>query len=305
MEQQPTNPLTTRTARAAQIERVFPKAQPELTQKAVMWESEILLDPKGKRFTTEDLHDFLKVEIQRDKLPVKLYYAEKAYWVILGAKNRLKEDSDRRPRIVATLKESPYTDIQFIAGIDYFGESQWANVQMMIIVQPQEKESLRMRPTEPVEPKTKPLISYELLAIAIVVAGVLLSSGNGALQVLGLGGGFATFILFLSSNSTVKEAQDKYAKDLLDYRRDLAGWEAAKERLREEQEETEKNLLSRSFKWDDLRIFKEVISRYVLKVVYQQLIQQGATVKKYVDISNDEKLIENKDKNNPFDEFEG
>jgi|GEM_PF-1081947 len=287
-------------------ERVAPKNQPQLIQQAVIWESEILLDPKGVKFTSEDLHDSLKLLISKNRLPVDLFFAEQAFWVVLGAKGKLKVDDDKRPRVVATPKNSPYNDIQLIAGIDYFGQSSWANVQMMVIVQPIETESVGPRPVQPQAPSIEPIIPNLALIPLGLIAAFLLVSGNQGLAVLGLVGAIGALVILLLSNTNINRAKQEYSRKQLGYQQEMSEWEDKREQIRLEQEERENNRLLRSFKWDDLRMFKEVISRTVLQIVYENMIQKGAVLKDYVDRSSDKNIVgESSNKEDPFGEFSG
>ena len=297
--------LVPQEPRSVRLERVAPKNQPQLIQQAVIWESEILLDPKGIKFTSEDLHDSLKLLIHENKLPVDLFFAEQAYWVVLGAKGKLTVDDDKRPRVVATPKNSPYNDIQLIAGIDYFGQSSWANVQMMVVVQPTETESAGARPVQPWTPNVEPVIPNGALTLLGLMAAFLLFSGNQGLIALGLIGAIGVLVLYLQSNANSNQAKQEYLRKQQRYQQKMSEWENKKEQIRLKQEEGENNRLLRSFKWDDLRMFKEVISRTVLQIVYENMIQQGAVLKDYVDISSDKNIVgESGNKESPFAEFE-
>ena len=295
--------LVPQRSQTRQIVKVSPQNQPQLTQEAVIWESEMFLDPKDCKFTSEDLHDCLKLLIDQDRLPVNLFFAEQAYWIVLGVKGKLTIDNDKRSRVVATLKNSPYSDIQFIAGIDYFGQSEWANVQMMMVVQPTEIESAGPRPVQPQEPNIQPMIPNGALVLLGLIAAFLLFSGNPGLLGLGLIGAIGTLFIYLRSNVTANEARQSYLRSQQRYQKEMSVWEEKKEQIRLEQEERYNNRLLRSFKWDDLRLFKKVITQAVLQIIHEKLIQKGAVVRDYLDVTNDEKIFA-KNTENPFAQFE-
>lgn len=281
--------------------RDSPKEQPQLTEQAVIWESEILLDTKGKKFNTEELYDSLKISLTEDKLPINLYFAEQAYWVILGAKN-FKKDDDKRPRIVATLQSSPYTDIQFLAGIDYLGDSSWANFQMMVIVQPEEAKFVEPKPIAPQELNSKPIIPNSFLIGLGIFSIILLFTNNIGGILFGISGIIGAFIGFCL-NTKSNQAKQEYFYQMSRYESDLIEWEKRQEELNTKNEERKNSRLLRSFKWDDLRTFKEIISQQSLKIIYKHLIREGATVIKHTNISLNEKIFEKDENIDPFSKF--
>jgi hypothetical protein len=164
------------------IVKVAPKMPPVLIENWVVWEYTACLYTNGIILTTAELHDWLKAEMEHQQIPVNIFFANNACWVIEGARGRAKVDEDRRPRVVASLTNSPYTDIQFIAGLDYFGDY-WVNFQMMLIVQPEEIEDpprpvLPPRPKPPHKPNVTPLIPDAAVAVMALVALCLNSFGR-------------------------------------------------------------------------------------------------------------------------------
>ena len=261
----------------ASITKIEPKEPPRLIKEWIMDGHDIswCIHTNGLKFDTEQLHDFLKTEIEQQGVPVNVFLSKDAAWIIEGARGRAKVEEDRRPRVVATLQNSPYTDMQFIAGIDYFG-SHWAKLQMMLVVQP-ETIKIPPKPVTPLKPDTTPLLPKEALIVLAVIAGGMLLLGNIALKLLGFIGLAGVTYLFIKSNADIKKAQKKYERELEAYEQELAEWEAEKEEIQLEQQDLEKYRASRSFKSEDLFTFWSVmVSKVILKI--EELKKQGATV---------------------------
>ncbi|MGB5960501.1 MAG: hypothetical protein WBG73_07590 [Coleofasciculaceae cyanobacterium] len=246
------------------------------------------------------MHDLLKAELKAQDVPVDIFFANDARWVIEGARGRAKVDNDRRPRLVATLRNSPYTDMQFIAGIDYFGSSSWADVQMMLIVQPEEIKLLP-KPTAPRESDTSPILPDGALWLLVLIAGGLMFTGNGALQLLGCIGVGGVIYLTIKSNRDVTESKKDYALQLSLYQQRLDEWETEKEQLALEREELIKNRLSRSFKTDDLRVFHTVMTRSIARIISDKFLKQGAAIKESIENNDVQNAVSNT--KNIFDEF--
>ncbi|MEA5580393.1 hypothetical protein VB620_03440 [Nodularia harveyana UHCC-0300] len=300
MTQQPTSGLVSQDSKPSQITKVAPKTPPVLIEKWVVWELKTCIYTNGNKLSTDDLHDILKSEIEKQKAPIEILFTKDASWLIQGARNKIKEDDDRRPRVVATLKNSIYTDIQFIAGIDYFGGSDWADLQMMIIVQPEEIPHVK-KPTKPSPLNVNPLIPNEALAVLGTLAVLIFFFGGDAGKGFGLLGGIGAIVMYIQSNANVKQAQDKYALQMNQYEADLSNYTYEKEKIALEQEERIKNRLSRSFKTDDLRVFHAVMVELVAQVVKLYFIDKGAKVKETVENNETEKNIAAK--KNIFDNF--
>jgi hypothetical protein len=298
------------------IVKVAPKMPPVLIENWVVWEYTACLYTNGIILTTAELHDWLKAEMEHQQIPVNIFFANNACWVIEGARGRAKVDEDRRPRVVASLTNSPYTDIQFIAGLDYFGDY-WVNFQMMLIVQPEEIEDpprpvLPPRPKPPHKPNVTPLIPDAAVAVMALVALALIVSGD-MLAFLGFMGILGTGIMWVLSRKESMQAASEYERKMNDYRIDETDWQYQKEQaekdwLREldeidlEREELKKNRLSRSFKWDDLRVFHEVMYESVARVIHKNLLQKGATVKETQELNKNEEIIP-KSQKDIFDNF--
>ena len=267
-----------------QIEKIKPKSSLTLIEPWVVWEYTACLFTGDIKFTTENLHDAIKAHADNQNLPINVYHDPAAHWVIEGAWGKAKVDDDLRPRVTMNLRDSPYSDMQFITGIDYFGEC-WANFQMMMVIQPESLE----RPAKPIVPN--PLLPTEALVVLAVVAIGLLFTGNPGIQILGFVGLIGALVIWAISSQNVREAQQRYDR-----------WKEEIIKIELEEVELKKNRLSRSFKSDDLFVFHEVASKIVASVVFNSLIEKGGRVEQ----SNENNLIEQvipKSKKDIFDDF--
>ncbi|KPQ31553.1 MAG: hypothetical protein HLUCCA11_23510 [Phormidesmis priestleyi Ana] len=266
----------------SKIRRLEPAEPPRLISDWVVWEMNTCIDTKGEKFTTAQLHDCLKYNLGKERTPIEMFFAENACWIIEGLQGRrARVDNDLRARVVATLKGSPYTDMQFIAGIDYFGDSNWADVQMMLIVQPQKIE-IPPKPSQPQKPNAEPLIPNVMLAIVAIFAAPWLL-GSVFMKIIGLLVLGGTIFLFLQSNENVQRANRRYGDMISTYEQKLTRWEADHNEIIRDKEELTDHRLSRSFKLDDLRVFHTVMVRSVAALVNKHLIEKGAVVQDTVE----------------------
>lgn len=269
---------------SGKITKISPKVPPTLIEPWVVWEYTACLFTNGIKFTTENLHDAIKAHADNQNLPINVFYSPDARWIIEGAFGRAKVDDEVRPRISANIRNSRHSDMQFITGIDYFGEC-WANFQMMIVVQPEILE----KPPKPIIPS--PLLPTEALVVLVVIAAGLIFSGNPGLQVLGFVGLIGGLIIWAISNKNVRDAKERYDK-----------WKDEVAQLELEEAELKRNRLSRSFKYDDLFVFHEVMSKITASVISLGLLKQGAKVEETTQHTYIEKVIAKSDKN-IFDDF--
>lgn len=264
-------------AASSAIARIKPDAPPTLIGEWVLWEFNTLINTNGIKFKTEDLHDYLKQEIEKQSTPIDLFLSSDAKWIIEGARGRAKLDKETRSRIVAKLKGSIHKDIQFVAGIDYFGNSKWANIQMMVVVQP-EKIEIPDPPSMPREQDAKPILPNEAIIVLAVIAGLLVFSGNSGLLVLGVLGLLGALFIYVKSQSEVREAQNYNSLAASKYQRQLDQWRRDIDEIKLEQEDIRKHRLSRSFKTDDLRVFRSVMIETTAKIVTNEIFNKGATL---------------------------
>jgi hypothetical protein len=272
-----------------------------LTQSWVVWEFAAVIETNGIKFDTSSLHNILKAELEEQQVPIDIVYT-KAGWIVEGAKGNLKIDKDIRARVAATLRNSIYINMQFIVGIDYFGDSHWADIQLMMIVQPEKQPELPAAPRRPEEPNTQPLIPNAALIFLGLIAGSLFFSGIGGVQVLAVIGGIGTLALYFKSNSEVAEAKRKYESQLARYQEDNIERNRQIEKIKLEEEELKRNRLSRSFQWDELRVLHTIMTRSVGKIIHDKLLQKGATVKDFVHQTKNDEIIP-ESKKNIFDDF--
>jgi hypothetical protein len=253
-----------------QIEKIKPKSSLTLIEPWVVWEYTACLFTGDIKFTTEALHDAIKAHAENQNLPINVYHDPSAHWIIEGAWGKAKVDDDLRPRVTMNLRESRYSDMQFITGIDYFGEC-WANFQMMMVVQPETLE----RPPKPIVPN--PLLPTEALVVLAVVAIGLLFTGNVGIQILGFVGLVGGLVIWAISSQNVRQAQQRYDQ-----------WKEEVVKIELEEIELKRNRLSRSFKSDDLFVFHEVASKIIASVVVNAVLKNGGRVEQ----SNEKNEIE-------------
>jgi hypothetical protein len=253
-----------------QIDKLRPKSSLTLIEPWVVWEYTACLFTGDIKFKTEDLHDAIKAHAENQNLPINVYYDPSAHWIIEGAWGKAKVDDDLRPRVTMNLRDSRYSDMQFITGIDYFGEC-WANFQMMMVVQPETLE----RPPKPVVPN--PLLPTEALVVLAVVAIGLLFTGNVGIQILGFVGLVGGLVIWAISSQNVRQAQQRYDQ-----------WKEEVVKIELEEIELKRNRLSRSFKSDDLFVFHEVASKIIASVVVNAVLKNGGRVEQ----SNEKNEIE-------------
>jgi hypothetical protein len=258
-----------------QIDKLNPKSSITLIEPWVVWEYTACIFTDGVKFKTEDLHDAIKAHAENQNLPINVFYDSSAHWIIEGAWGRAKVDDDLRPRVTMNLRDTRYSDMQFITGIDYFGDC-WANFQMMMVVQP---ESLD-KPAKPIVPD--PLIPTEALLVLVVVAIVLflLNGSNNGIQVLSIVGLIGALIIWAISRQNVRDAQRKYEK-----------WKEEIAKIELEEIEIRKNRLSRSFKSDDLFVFHEVVSTIIRSIIVNSLLNKGGRVEQSNENNHIEQVI--------------
>jgi len=261
-----------------------------LTQSWVIWEFSAVIETKGFKFETVNLHDILKAELQAQQVPIDIFYTN-AGWIVEGARDELKIDKDVRARVTANLRNSIYTNMQFIAGIDYFGDSNWADIQMMMIVQPEKPSELPAAPIRPQAANTQPLIPDAAFLVLALIALGLFFSGNGGLQVLSIVGVMGALGIYITSNNQVGEAKRKYDSQVAIYQEENIERNKKIEKIKLEEEELKRNRLSRSFQWDDLRVLHTIMSRSIGKIIHNNMLQKGGTVKEFVHQTKNEEII--------------
>jgi hypothetical protein len=258
------------------IEKIKPKSSLTLIEPWVVWEYTACLFTGDIKFKTEDIHDLIKAHAENQNLPINVFYDSSAHWIIEGAWGRAKVDDDLRPRVTMNLRNSRYSDMQFITGIDYFGEC-WANFQMMMVVQPE----LIEKPAEPTIPNPSipsPLLPTEALIVLGVIAIGLLFTGNAGIQILGFVGLIGGLVIWAYSSKNVREAQQRASQVVREAQQRHDKWKEEITKIELEEMELKKNRLSRSFKSDDLFVFHEVVSKIVTAVVSNAVLKSGGRV---------------------------
>lgn len=169
----------------------------------------------------------------------------------------LSDPREVRPRLIASLRNHPYSDLKMIMGVDYMGS--WASIYLHVGVE-QEPE-----PPEPEAPKWKKPIGA---VAALICAGILVVAGSAlnsnAITAVGIISGFfgvAWFWVSHNQYTTNLQAQKlAWAKTI------------AEDKLTKSAEQ-----LSRTFKVDDMRLFCTAM-RQVFQAVVDDIVQRGAEV---------------------------
>lgn len=283
-----------------QIENIDPKSSLTLIEPWVVWEYTACLFTGDIKFKTQELHDAIKAHAYNQNLPINVFYDPLAHWVIEGAWGKAKVDEDLRPRVTMNLRDSRYSDMQFITGIDYFGEC-WANFQMMMVVQPESLE----RPAEPTIPNPSipsPLLPTEALVVLAVIAIGLLVMGSPGIKILGFVGLVGGLVIWAYSSKNVREAEQRASQIVREAQQRHDKWKEEIVKIELEEMELKKNRLSRSFKSDDLFVFHQVASKIVASVVYGAVLKSGGRVEQ----SNENNFVEQiipKSKKDILDDF--
>jgi hypothetical protein len=179
----------------------------------------------------------------------------------------MNDSRETRPRLVAQLRNHPYSDIKMIMGVDYMGK--WASIQLHLA------SELDPLPRPPEPPKTEtnpaPLIVAAFGAFFLLLAFVAGASGSrdaagpallfGFLGFCGLIAGVIWFVVNLNAQAT------KAIHQRTQWQRDQErhSFEKAAERL------------VRTFKVDDMQLFCTAM-RAVFQAVVDDIVQQGGEV---------------------------
>jgi len=139
-----------------------------------------------------------------------------------------------------------------------------------------------------------------IVGLGLIFWGML--GNNILLSLLGLLGTIGAVVLLIQSNKTLIDAQTKNQQNFRQYEYELAEWERRVAKIKLEEEELKRNRLSRSFQWDDLRVMLEVMTQTIEKIVKEQMIDKGASVKESMQATKNKEIIP-ESKKNLFDEF--
>ena len=95
----------------------------------------------------------------------------------------------------------------------------------------------------------------------------------------------------------------KYDSQLARYQEEDVERNRQIEKINLEEEELKRNRLSRSFQWDDLRVFHRIMNQLTNRIIWENMIQKGAVVKEFINETKNEEIIP-KSKKNILDEFQ-
>lgn len=279
--------------------------EPTLVADWVLWEFAAVVKTDGITLDTKGLYNLLTAELAKEKAPIDIILSTAGWYVEGNSSSSKKIKGDRRSRIVATLQNSIFGEtMQFIAGIDYFGQSNWADIQMMLIVQPEPPPPIPPSPQRPMAPNSKPLIPNELLAVAGLIALSLLFTGNGGLQVLGVMGAIGIIVIGIMANQNIVKAQAKYEMQLREYEEANRQRNEIIENIKKEEIELRENRGIRSFQWDELRMLHAIMTNYIREIVRTRMLAGGATVEKFVHGSKNQEIIAANTETNLLSQFQ-
>ncbi|GKT09124.1 hypothetical protein [Desulforhabdus sp. TSK] len=220
----------------------------------VLDEQTIHLAHTDRVLTSEELLQDVRDIIESKGVPVDVLLCQ-AKWI--------SDDTEARPRLVASLRNHRFSDFKVIMGLDYLGN--WASFQLQVARQPE-----TLRPQIP--PTEGNAFFLKVVGILVILGGVYLFNfkemgtnktvfgGQLPISILCILLGIGAFIwsFFLRS----KEKREK------------AAWEE-KKRLEKVNKFIDRS--TRSFKIDDLRLFSESMWQ-VFKAVSDRIVETGAKI---------------------------
>jgi hypothetical protein len=247
--------------------RIPPDYFPVISEDWVLWEYTICIDTKGVKLKIEELHDALAKEVNHQNIPLNVFYARDACWIVKQL-DSIKIHNDFRSRVIVQLEDSPYRNIHFIAGLDYLGTC-WVNLHLMIINYPQHLKKIP-KPLRRDRYLTKVnSISIKAAGIGLVIIINLYQAGNTIL-------GSILLILLLIACCIVININHEF--NILPPYKMYSKAEIIKyERMIEQSDKItsiQSEELPRNFKWDDLRLFHEVTRRLVTDIIFERLEPQ-------------------------------
>ena len=247
--------------------RIPPPYFPIISEDWVVWEYTICINTKGLKLSIEELYDSLATKVKHQDIPLDVFYVRDACWIIKKAQF-IKIHTDFRSRIITQLEDSPYKNIHFIAGLDYLGTC-WVNMHLMIINYPQHIKNI-----------PKPLRRDRYLArvntIAIKSAGIILVLIINLCQTSNLIPASVLVSLLLTCCWIVIRINYDFKilpPHKMYSRAEIIKYEHELERINKIESIYAENL-PRHFKWDDLRLFHEIMRRLVIDIIVNHLKQQ-------------------------------
>lgn len=218
-------------------------------------EQVVHLAHSDRELKPEDLLQRVNNILETQSVPVDVQLV-RAKW--------MNDSKEARPRLIAQLRNHPYSDIKMIMGVDYMGK--WASIQLHLASEPEPKP----RPPEREKPPTNPgplvlaAIGGFFLFIAFISGA---SNAPGAAVLFGflgfcaLVGGGIWFLVNLNAQAN-KSTQQHMQWQRQQQQQEL---ERAAERL------------VRTFKVDDMRLFCTAM-KAVFRAVVDDIVQQGGEV---------------------------
>ena len=219
----------------------------------VVNESAVHLSSTTQQVTNAEVGDEVPASGARLGVPVDVELV-KARWA-------WDFDKEERERVVASLREGHrFADVKMILGVDYLGT--WATIHMTLAAEPAQA------PQPPPPPKGRSFRPAGYLFLGSVVAfvlGMLISSSVGTMLtvagILGVLFSVAVAFFIVNSNNNARAAANRK------WRMEQA----------EKQEFRQLQRIARTFKDDDLRLFRSAMEE-VFKFVVDGIQKRGGEV---------------------------
>ncbi len=176
----------------------------------------------------------------------------------------MNDSREERPRLVAQLRNHPYSDIKIIMGVDYMGK--WASIQLHLASELQPAP----RPPEPVKTPMNPgpLLLLGGGGFLLFLAFASGAAGSpGATVLFGFLGfcGLVAGVIWLVVAQTAQATKATQQREQWQREQQRQAYEKAAERL------------ARTFKVDDMQLFCTAM-RAVFQAVVDDIVQQGGEV---------------------------
>lgn len=208
-----------------------------------------------RELQAEELLQRVKTILDAQSVPVDVELV-RAKW--------MNDSKEARPRLVAQLRNHPYSDIKMIMGVDYMGK--WASIQLHL---GSEVEPIPKPPAQEKQPMNPaPLIVLGIGGFLLFIALLAGASNSGGAAVLfGFLGICALAVggIWLLADFNQRTNTATQQQLLWQQQQQRQAYEKAVERL------------VRTFKVDDMRLFCTAM-RAVFQVVVDDIVQQGGEV---------------------------
>jgi hypothetical protein len=248
--------------------RVPPVYFPVMIEDWVVWEYTIVINTKGL-LGIDRLHDLIKKEVKKQCVPLNIFYAEDVCWIVHDPQSAPKIDTNFRCRAIAELWNSPYENTHFVTGLDNFGGN-WANLHMMIITRPERVKNIPKPRRRDRFLDITNLIIVKIIVLIFTLEIYLYQAGAYILIIIIA---ITTLILYWQ----FKNIEGKSRSLSLYKRSEIEKYEKELKEI-DREEKIDKKYLPRSFEWDDLRVFHEVMNRLVTQIINDTIEDSEVTL---------------------------